>query len=150
MIALAFIGKEGIPPLLAALQNQGYPSRDNALCYLVDAYENARDLKGVLPILSQYCADKDPRVAILAVILFDRLGEAAVPALCELTSNTNPEVRASAMDLLLKYGNRREPTLSALMRGLQDADARVRGAATNALERIAPEVLGTNRVSGEH
>ncbi len=67
--------------------------------------------------------------------------ELVVPILTDNLQGPAPEPRATAAYLLSVFGEDGRPAVPALLSLLSDADKSVRTAATNALLKIAPEVL---------
>src|SRR5262249_50072602 len=65
----------------------------------------------------------------------------AVPILIDLTRHSNATVRCSAIKRLGGYNTEAEAAAKALVERLTDPDWGVRGAATNAIELVAPGTL---------
>jgi hypothetical protein len=72
-----------------------------------------------------------------------------IPLLCDSLTNRNPAVRARAAQTCVFLRENPNAVVPALMLALQDQDASVRWEVTNALQRIAPQVLRTNEVVGD-
>jgi HEAT repeat protein len=66
-------------------------------------------------------------------------------ALTNCLHHTNVVIRVEALNALRRIGERARPTIPAMREALDDRETAVKEAATNALEKIAPEVL-TNGV----
>lgn len=62
----------------------------------------------------------------------------SIPALARAAKDHSPQVRASALEALGKFGTNALNTTNVVVRAFDDPEHRVRRAATNALNRIAP------------
>ncbi|MCS7048370.1 MAG: HEAT repeat domain-containing protein [Verrucomicrobiae bacterium] len=92
-----------------------------------------------LPVVIEALGDYNNAVRDrAAVIALETLADAKIVShLLTQTNNVLPASRRIVMYLLGKYGDRDRPTaIAALMKGLQDPDARVRGQAALALGRL--------------
>jgi HEAT repeat protein len=73
-----------------------------------------------------------------------------VPELATLLKDAAPEVRIAAAVALLDFGKDAKAAVKPLLEALVDPEAEVRRIAMEALQRIALDVLATNKVSGNH
>lgn len=142
---LAYIGKEGLPPLVAALGNPANPDRSTiADAIRIMAIEQI-DTRSAVPALIQCLKDTNLWVvtsAIEALIWAGRQQpEVAVPALIGCLKVPRMEVRDDAADCIGSFREKARPAVPALIKLLNDAAPHVRWAATNSLHKIAPEAL---------
>lgn len=137
--ALAFMGSNGIPPLLAAISDSSHPYRTGAaynLCWSEDLgpYTNAV----VTELIAQL---DDPAVAGQAATTLGFLKvrpDLVVPALGRQleTTNTQAIIRIHAALALIDFMERATSALPALTNALNDPDVEVRKQATNAIDAI--------------
>lgn len=141
--ALAAIGPQAIPPLIAALTNQNARVRERAACHLGQAGTNAGP---AVPLLITCVSDPDPGVALFAANSLGNLRlrlDLVVPALaqCVQDAKCNYRARMRAASALKAFGPEARPATAALLRALGDPDAKIRQAITNALQQIDPQAL---------
>ncbi|MGO8929492.1 MAG: HEAT repeat domain-containing protein, partial [Limisphaerales bacterium] len=146
--ALAYIGKDGIPPLVAILTNRQALHRDE-ICYAF-ALLAATNFAPALPIIGACLRDTDPRVAEAAQwTLSDQTLHSLDTALAVITNADYASLlglRTCAVMSLADNGlDSPEAAVPPLVRALEDPDPDVRRQATNGVKRIAPEVLKPNR-----
>jgi HEAT repeat protein len=73
--------------------------------------------------------------------------EVVVPALMKLLQSTNPVLRNCSAVGLMGFGTKAKNAAPALAKLLDDPAHKIRVSATNALERIAPELLEARALS---
>jgi hypothetical protein len=147
--ALAYIGKEGFPPLMAALTNAGGSNRLVAVNCIGKVRGAGTNASPAVPVLIQLVTGPDYRMASLAVTALGELAleaDIAVPALTNVVGTSDNRLRYRAVLALGDFGQRARPAVPTLAGALEDSDSLVRVAATNALRKIAPELL-TNAVA---
>jgi HEAT repeat protein len=69
------------------------------------------------------------------------IGPESVPALAEIISNYHGKGRYYPIAVLAKFGTNAQPAVPVLARCLSDPDVQVRATATNAISKLAPEML---------
>jgi hypothetical protein len=141
--ALAYLGKDALLPMLALMTNTSsvvrYQAKQSAsqMEYLGT---NARP--GVV-LLIDYL--RDPAIATSAAEVLGWLqleSDITVPALAECcTHSSKPDLRRAAAFSLMMFGASARPAVPELLKMLADPSVNCRNMATNALQRIAPEVL---------
>lgn len=140
-LALGYIGPQSLPALLDVITNtQGY-ARYRAITRLGTFGTNATP---ALPLLLQDLQASDNRVASGAASTLGRLALApnvVVPELTKCLQSSNPLLRSAAVSSLGKFGSVARPATSQVCQRLADSAEDVREQATNALLKIAPEVL---------
>jgi len=170
MDALAFTGREGWKVLASAMADPEHPHRDVVANYFgnvgtrvvgttlgsVSADEVPRDLpvlvKSVAPIMVRCLEDKDEAIAFSAIEVLSGLrGDPEIPdwvlaAVEGALRHSDSAVRSSAAGCLCGYGERAQSAASSVAKLLNDPEDFVRTAATNALVKIAPELLGPTNV----
>jgi hypothetical protein len=137
-IALAGIGPEALPALLAALTNQNYRIRDSAASGL--GWE-CSDFNVVVPALIASLQDRESLVQWAAVSSLGQLHampELAVPALMNDFSNTDVLLRRSILISLGQFETRAKASVPILLAALKDNDEDVRSSAAFALKQIDP------------
>jgi hypothetical protein len=147
MFALGHIGSEGLKPLTAALTNPRFPDHPRAVYAIGIALDNGADASLVVPLLINTITNSDDTIFEAAVrVLSPRRLEpqSVVPALIDCLGSTNSVRRNEAIKDLREYGDKAHSAVPYLIKALGDPDESVRYFATNALEKTAPEVLGTN------
>jgi HEAT repeat protein len=70
--------------------------------------------------------------------------EVCVPALSNEALSATYWIRESSINALGEFGRAAMPALDVISNALFDSDIRIRQVATNAVLKIAPEMLGTN------
>jgi hypothetical protein len=144
MQALAGIGKDGLPPLLAAFNDERYADRVAVIPWIVTAYRRGGEPELAARFWLSCLKDKNPGVVDSATLLPPLVGvgpEEALPALVEATRDPNEFTRYFAIGYLRTFGKRALSAIPAWSSCLTDPQERIRTAATNALLEIAPEVL---------
>jgi hypothetical protein len=149
--ALTGIGKDGLPPLLAAFSDEKSAIRGFLALCIVDAYRNANEPVRASEFWLECLKSKDVNVVNAAAMKatpfdFPSGSDLLIPALAEATRHSNIFTRCLVIEALPKFGAKARPAVPALASCLTDAQRLVRSAATNALMEIAPEVL-TNGVA---
>jgi heterodisulfide reductase subunit C len=150
-VVMATLGEPGLPPLLAAMANPAHPHRTFAMRLLVFMKGQGVDASAAVPELVKYMQEADEGVAGSAA---DTLGdlklmpELSVAALGHYVQDARENVRVLAIFALGEFGEEGRPAVPALIGCLSDTNRLVRNDATDALRKIAPEVLQTNAVSG--
>jgi hypothetical protein len=152
MWALGYMGKDGFPCLLEALDDQ--KANDWAALCIMQMAQTGVDVSSAIPGL--LLVDREThkfRTAFPEHYYFvppmHQNPQNIIPALTNCLRHTNSDVRAEAAHALGLIGERALPTVPALKEALDDRVIAVQEAAIAALERIAPEVLtnGTTEVS---
>jgi HEAT repeat protein len=145
MLALVSIGKDGMQPMVAAVTNKALPVQYRCMAagYIADPnmYLGTNAISAARAIIS--CLE-DPAVAVciaqvLGILKF--APEEAVPALAKCLRSQDPDLRARAATALGEFGEDASSAVPDLLLIASDKDQTVRDTVTNALERIAPEVL---------
>jgi HEAT repeat protein len=150
VMALVHIGKAGIPALVAMLGDRSRPDRRQAALALGRLASEFRTNAGpAVPILVSCMQDKDVELAAQAAITLGELGldpQISVPALVRGLEHADFKVRIASLECLGVFGRDAQIAVPALSRAFSDPEPFVREVATNAMRRVAPEVLATNRV----
>lgn len=142
--ALACLGTNALPPLLAAVTNAHHPAHLVAL----DTISRMRDLKRaanqVVPAIANYLNgtnnSTDQILAITTLGHLDALPEISVPALASCLKSTNSTVKVFSANTLGAFGEQATAAIPALTdAALADPDSYVRRVASNALNRIDPK-----------
>jgi HEAT repeat protein len=137
-IALAGMGSEGLPPLLAALTSENKRIQHSAIWGL--CYEQS-DLNIVVPVLIARLNDQDKAVHRLAVIALGTLHAEpglAVPALMKEFPGNDPLLRPWIMIEIGQFGTNASVAVPMLLEALSDNDQKVRDEAASALKKIDP------------
>jgi HEAT repeat protein len=140
-VSLAKMGKLAMPTFLTALTNGAVHVRSRAAFHLQDLGTNALP---AVPMLVKTLADEDWIPAQAACWTLGALRaepELVVPALAKLVEGPKAGCRMPALVALGRFGAEARAALPAVVKALNDSDAEVREAATNAVRKIAPEVL---------
>jgi HEAT repeat protein len=145
--ALAVMGPEGVGALLSMVTNQPAQGLDlNGLFWCWRALGD--DANRWVPVLLEQLRSTNGYAAGTSAVLLG-LGhvqpEIVLPALSNAVYASDAEARRGALHGLGEFGVQARPVTPCLVRALGDPDPNVRVEATNALQRIAPEVLQTNR-----
>ena len=165
MHALANIGPEGLPALLAALVDPQTAHRSNIPRYIGSLRRSGHDISAAVPVLIRCLGDPDHEVASAAASTLARARrdprsnpfirdgpaglERAVPILTDSLKDPRASVRYAAASTIAMFRDQGRPAVPALIEAMTDSDASVRFAATNALQRIAPEVLTSPELKGK-
>lgn len=151
-LALAYIGgREALPPLLAAVQEKTTPDLHRAMIAGAIPHLNYRgaELTNAVPVMIACLQETNqfvPSLAASALGTFLIQPEQCVPALTKAVGSTDYRVRRNAIRSLGKFGLDATNAISAIANALNDPERGVQTEATNALQKIAPEVL-TNGVA---
>ena len=150
LLALMYLGTDGLPPLLAVVTNRTLPVE-----FRCDAIERVgatrrwgADASSAVPALLG-CLQDDEVAAEAARALGNLALEPrlAVPALTEALQSTNLLLQARAAGSLGDFGGEARAAVPSLLSALEGSPGVLGHEITNALMRIAPEVLATtNRV----
>jgi HEAT repeat protein len=150
--ALAYIGgRDALPPLLAALEDKTAPGTQRAIIAGAIPHLNYRgpELTNAVPVMIAWLGDSNqfvPSFAAMALGTFLVQPEQCVPALMKAVASPDYHVRRNAIRALGNYGRDATNAINAVSKALDDSHQDVRKEATNALQKIAPEVL-TNAAS---
>jgi hypothetical protein len=141
---MRFIGPAAVPALMGALTNRDAMVRVKAAGCIIGMRNSGAKASILVPVLLSCLADKDNSVVLSAAILLGRLGtepETVVPALASCMHNRDRFIRRETAIALGNFSQAARPAVPELIEALKDSDTKVRIAATNALQRIEPEVL---------
>jgi len=148
MRCMVQIGPEALWPLVGALTNNQSSSRHRqSASFAIGTMES--NAAPAIPLLIRCLHDENSGTAICAVAALGRMKiepAIVVPALTEALESSNRGMRRIVVDYLPNFGNEARPAVPKLVSLLVDPDFTVREGVTNALHRIAPEIL-TNEVS---
>jgi hypothetical protein len=141
MRALACIGEAGFPPVMAALTN-----RDTriAACAAANIYLFGTNAHPAVPVLVKYLGGTNDALAAGAAWSLAKLQlepNLVVPALARSLRHSCFSVRLNAIFGLARFGRDAQPAVPQLLPVLSDPHPTLRKSATNALFRIAPEIL---------
>jgi HEAT repeat protein len=138
-VALARIGKSGLPALLSICTNSAVPGRVlalDALAYL------GQDAPQAGPVLIKCMREKDRRVSEYAAgILAELQLKFNVSELTNFLVRPDPDGREFAALALAQFGQVATPAVPQLQVLMTDPDANVRARARFALKSISPEAL---------
>jgi HEAT repeat protein len=139
--ALAGIGPEGLPALLSVMTNRA----NNARLYAISAVESlGTNAAPAIPTLIALLQDPDHDANFFAASALGGLRlqpQLAVPALQRLLQDGRSQARYVAIISLGMFRSEARSAVPDLMPFLNDPSHHVRSSATNALRKIAPEVL---------
>ena len=139
--ALAEIGTEALPALARVTTNMQAKTRLAALVQINCLGTNAAP---AAPLLLECVGDADWRIAGNTAEIAGKLRfrpATSVPAIANLLYRPEPFLRRVALLALAELAKDARPAVPSLKDALNDSDFGVRLEATNALRRIAPEVL---------
>jgi HEAT repeat protein len=143
--SLECIGEDGLPPLLAVLAQTNAPNRHFMASRVAKSSGLERNATLAIPVLVHCLDDSDPEISLNAVYALRRLAGKSplvVPALTNcLRESAAPHLRRNATWALGQYGEQARVAMPLLLNQLTDPDLGVRIQTTNALQKIAPEVL---------
>jgi hypothetical protein len=145
--ALAYIGgREALPPLLAALEYKTTPDIQRAMIAGAIAHLNYRgpELTNAVPVMIACLGESNqfvPSLAASALGTFLIQPEKCVPALTKAVASPDYRVRRNAIRGLGNFGGNATNAVNTISKALEDSERVVRKEATNALQKIAPEVL---------
>jgi HEAT repeat protein len=132
-------GAAAVPALARSLADPDLDVRLTAAATL-EAYGSAA--RGAVPALTASVAKGDPDVRRAAMYALQAVGaeagRAATPNLMAALRHDDPRVRRTAAETLGSFGTEAKNAVPALRRALQDEDADVRQAASDALLSIMP------------
>ncbi|MEI7731456.1 MAG: HEAT repeat domain-containing protein [Verrucomicrobiota bacterium] len=141
-VALCGIGNEGLPALAAALANPKTPDRTGLVWRMSLSFHTN---PAVVPVFAKCLQDTDNKLreqVALALGSMVLAPEVAVPALADcLKDAPPPPLRRRLFRTLAAFGPQGRAAIPVLVTRLNDPDLEARTDATNALQRIAPEVL---------
>jgi hypothetical protein len=149
VFALAAIGTNALPVLVAQLANTNAINRTAVASALGGAAHLRADTNAVMPLLIHTLQDKDPNVAFFAAVSLSRIARTPDFAPC-LFLPAEPNcfraevpmpLRARYIFLLGCCGAAARPYLPDLLAATSDPSVTIRECATNALRRIAPASL---------
>jgi hypothetical protein len=147
--ALSGIGPEGFLVLAAHLANTNATNREASALALATPTSLHTTTNTVVPLLIRTLQDHDRRVAAGATIALGRIAQRPdSPRTMILAAVTNcfsratpPTLRSQEIYIVGHCGPQAEPFIPALLAATAEPELRVRMSATNALERLAPQVL---------
>lgn len=145
--ALAYIGADGLRPLMAALTDPDKEKRMYAAAYIGLMQPRDTNLNPVAPLLAK-CVTDEFLIAHNAVETLGTLRlepSVTVPVLTNALGHRKPFMRLRAAEAIGQFGPEGYLAVPALKASLNDANSDLREAVTNALSPVAPEVL-TNGV----
>lgn len=147
--ALAYLGKDALPPLLKELQHPVMPHTYHVVSAIGYMGYLGTNAEPALPPVISLLTNGDVIIAQGAALSLGNLGirpDVCVPALQTCLGNSNNTLRMLSARSLGNFGAQARPAMSALSNLLTDSDSSVRDAASNALVKISPRPLG----AGEH
>lgn len=152
--SLAHIGPGAVAPLVAALEmkDQTERRRWEILVAMAELENRGPEIHKTIPVLVSCLTDTNEFIGSLAAGAMGSFliePEKCIPALTKAAGSANPRVRREAIRGLEQFGPRATPAVNAIAAALHDSDRGVRYCATNALKKIAPNVL-TNGVGEVH
>jgi HEAT repeat protein len=146
-LALGLLGTNGLPALLAAIDDPEHQNRFMAL-WTIDALPDdlTPSAERVVPHLIACVSDQNDRrvapTAVYALRKFRSAPQLVLPVLTNCLSSTDGRIRWSSATALGDLGRRAAPALPALTNALSDPDPRVGEAARYAIRIIASEAPG--------
>ena len=146
IICLAHLGPAAFPSMLDALAHTNFPGREKVIQGLVWSQKCGVDISPSLPALLECLKDVDPHISARAALTLGQTGlkpEISVPAIIGRMTNTNDNVRRGCVVALGKFGAAASNALPQLILALRDPSEDVRDQSTNAIRRIAPQLVGT-------
>jgi hypothetical protein len=144
--ALACMGPKGVRTLAELLNDPMMQPRRLSLVAGLISYGQREPTTA--DVLMRFVHDPDLQVAFICVGTLGRFQPApagAVACLKKSLADSRPSVRLASIDSLANFGKEASSAVPELLQTLQDSDATVRKEATNALLKIAPQVV-TNGV----
>ena len=140
-VALASLGRDGLPPLLAALSDRQHSNRAAIARATANLETNAGPAVAVLLACLQEGKMDLTEAAIEVLGELKLEPEKVVPELTRGLTNGDYRIRIKSAEALLRFGKSANAAVPRLLEGLDDDDAAARGAAERALQEIAPEKL---------
>ena len=143
--ALAHIGRDAIPYIIAALTNDNVWVRNNAHPAIANAVYSekvsATEVQAAVPFAIRNLNDTNSNTRWRAAELLQALGlqpEQSVPALARGLSDTNAAVAEQCADSLNSFGLKARSAVPQLRNALSSTNSNVRFAAAQALASIDP------------
>lgn len=150
LMALSCLGQDALSPLLAFASDRSFKWRMQAISVLGEmAGRGGGPAHAAVVCLIEHLKESDPKIVCAAANALGALNledEISVPPLADLLQSTDEGIRESGLANLGRFGVRARPALPQVLAALKDSNGDVRRSATNALQKIAPDVL-TNRVN---
>jgi HEAT repeat protein len=140
-LALAAIGRAGLPPLLTALADPTSHNRVETIAHF-RSFNLGTNGWFAAPVLITCVSDRDSQVAEAATWALTDLGlpqETVLPAIKMAVLDHRWNVRHVAVQALGRLGTQGVPCMELLTNCYNDPDPRVTAAATNAFNRIAED-----------
>ncbi|MEI7732671.1 MAG: HEAT repeat domain-containing protein [Verrucomicrobiota bacterium] len=141
-MALCGLGNDGLPALATALANPKTPDRVSLVRQMGLYFETN---VAVVPVFAKCLQDTDNELREQVALTLGVMAvtpEVAVPALADcLKDAPPPPLRRRLFRALAAFGPQGRAAIPVLVTRLNDPDLEARTDATNALLRIAPEVL---------
>jgi HEAT repeat protein len=146
--ALIILGPEiSLQPILKILGDRQAPTMSRfaiteAIVEMTSRKDSRSALVPAVPVLAACAVESKGSMAILCIRALGTLAlqpEVSVPALTHVAQYLDPGMRVMALSSLSCFGTNAAPSLPILIKALTDTNASVRKAATNAIERIAPQ-----------
>ncbi len=150
--ALVEIGEPAVPALQGIMADPQWLLRQNAIIAIGNAGRLGTNELAAINLLIPALYDTNRQFAFMAATMLKCFGdqtERVVPELVQCLNSSDPELQVAAIASLGHFAKKAESAAPNLTLKLEVPDRRIRLEATNALRRIAPEVL-TNGVSGVH
>lgn len=150
--ALAYIGgRNAVVALLMAMKDK--VTSDNRRMLIMSAMQhlsyNGAELTEATPAFIEYLQSTNQYVASLAAFTlghFKLEPQLSVPELSNAVLSLNFRVRRNSIQALGEFGSAAMPAIDVVSNALFDSDSHIRDVATNAVLRIAPQMLGTNEI----
>src|SRR5688572_17522960 len=140
--ALARMGSNGVPALLAAIRNPSHPQRISAVSRLLQTGDLGPYTNVVISELIAQLDDPglagEPALALTSLIPPELVTPTLAPALARWLENTNSrwKTRIRTVSVLAHFKEKAANALPALTNALNDPNAEVRRQATNAIQAI--------------
>ncbi len=137
------MGPEVIPALLRTIQNTNSLGR-NRYAAMIGITGHGTNALPAVPILIHYLDAPEPLICCGAAEMLGRLQlepATCVPALIRFAAKTNAGAQASGVKALGQFGTNAQPAVPVLHAALADKNEYIQRLATEALLKIAPEVL---------
>lgn len=142
---LQVVGEPAFPALEAMAKDQSLSFRGVAVYDMGLSGDLGTNTVAAIQLLREISHETNLNAACSAVYAletFQQRPDLAVPVLLEaLTNRIEPGMQRAALGALAQHGTNARAALLEVKVRLNDADADIRNLATNALERIAPEVV---------
>ena len=145
MNALANIGPDALPYLIEALQDTNAANRRRAAFFIGYSPNLRTNASRAVPALTACLRDQDPDLQDYALETLRKVSlqpDLVIPAIVDVAqTTTNAMLRPRLLAALGEFGPKARAATDCVLAALSDPDGQVRNAATNALLRIAPELL---------